>query len=139
MSRDVFLVLLGAGIALASSVVAAWVQHKLSLKADEVKRRRDLIDRELERRRANREREGEKQRRRKEKTAEALREDLLTGVRETTLSASAEWNDPSAEWDGPTTYTLHWGDGSTAEENSSEQEHGSKEDTTDTEENQNDV
>ncbi len=41
IDRDVALLLIGAAIALVSSIVTALVQHFLSLRADRIKRERD--------------------------------------------------------------------------------------------------
>jgi len=44
IDRDVALLLIGAAIALVSSIVTALVQHSLSLRADRVKRERDRVE-----------------------------------------------------------------------------------------------
>ena len=48
MNREVILLVVGAGIALASSLITALVQHALYLRADRVKRARDEDQRRAE-------------------------------------------------------------------------------------------
>jgi hypothetical protein len=51
MSQDLFLLLVGAGIGLVSSLVGIFVQHSLSLRAERKKRDWEREDREAEERR----------------------------------------------------------------------------------------
>ena len=46
IDRDVALLLIGAAIALASGLIAALVQHLLSLRADRIKRERDRVEKQ---------------------------------------------------------------------------------------------
>ena len=46
MSRDIALLLVGAAIAIASSIVTAIVQHRLSLRAERIKRKWEKEERE---------------------------------------------------------------------------------------------
>jgi len=48
MDRDILLLLVGASIALVSSLLTALIQHILSLRADQVRRERDREDRKVE-------------------------------------------------------------------------------------------
>src|SRR5262249_36564314 len=48
MSREIILILLGALIALTSSIATALVQHFLTLRADKLKRKWDADQKELE-------------------------------------------------------------------------------------------
>ena len=51
VSEELALLLIGAGIALVSGVIGAFLQHCLSLKADRIKRDRDREEREAKERR----------------------------------------------------------------------------------------
>lgn len=80
MSRDVLLVLLGAGIAAVAGIAISWVQHYLSLREDRIKRERDALDREAERLQAKRDKEEERRRAEREREEKEIKQNLMRGI-----------------------------------------------------------